>query len=480
MIDETGKFKDLAQGILALQGDALFFEDWGKEDSSVIDTEKWAIVCSGTGLASRSEATTYVYANLTGATNSDTSRIRTNRRWRFGPDSWNTNSLVRKLVIEWEVQMATVASLDNTVCFMGFGNTSTATRAVDNIAGFILTADALNAITDDGGAETVSALGAPVLTNWHKLRMEVYPSYRTGAWSGQVDFYVDEVLQATHTTAAAENLPDQMMYLHFYAAQEAAANGGIVRIGPVKVYYTQVPAPLADPSADVRAYLAALASRGMVCIQGTCDSEMAASTTAIISDDLAGYGNDYFNNHFYIWVIKNANSIGAAPDDEYSLITDYVSASGNFTVSGFSANVEANDVFLIIPSSVMSALDLIKGIYDTVNADLVTSETGATLTATGAEQDLYVNAIPSGAYKPLVLKVDMTNMAAGDTTTIRVYERLSAMGAMSKIDEKAFIGVQDPIQKSITLNAIRHGIRTTLEQSAGVNRAYTWEVVVEQ
>lgn len=81
--------------------------------------------------------------------------------------------------------------------------------------------------------------------------------------------------------------------------------------------------------------------------RGSCDSGMIASTTSIVVPDLVGLGNDYFNNKYYLEVIKNSNAVGTMPEGFTRQITDYVSASGTFTVAAFPGNVEANDVVLI-------------------------------------------------------------------------------------------------------------------------------------
>lgn len=356
MIDEAGRLLDLAERQEEIIRSGFFLEDWSRETTPVIDDAKWVVTGTGTGTVIRTVATNYIYAALSGATNTDTTRLRSTRRWRVGLDSWALTSINRKLIVEFEAQFGTVASIENTTFFAGLSASATATRATTNLAGWILTLDALNAITNDGVGETVSAVGAPVVANWHKLRMEIYASFITGAWSGHVDFYVDEVLQATHTTALGEDLPDQAMYLNFYAPQEAAANGGALNLGPVRIFYSQPPAPRADPSADTIGYLKAAVGRGMAILQGTCDSEMTASTTAIVSDDLAGFGDNYFNNHYYLTIIKNTSSAGTTPENEARLITDYGSNAGAFTVDAFSANVEASDVFLILHETQMLTL----------------------------------------------------------------------------------------------------------------------------
>ncbi len=89
-----------------------------------------------------------------------------------------------------------------------------------------------------------------------------------------------------------------------------------------------------------------------IIIAGTCDADMGASTTVIDCLDLAGYGNDYFNNSWWMRVVKNDNSIGAAPTGEEREVTDYVSATGVFTCTAFSANVEATDEIILVYKNV--------------------------------------------------------------------------------------------------------------------------------
>ena len=39
-------------------------------------------------------------------------------------------------------------------------------------------------------------------------------------------------------------------------------------------------------------------------VSGTCDLTMSGSTTTIVCLALAGYGDDYFNNKYFMTVIK--------------------------------------------------------------------------------------------------------------------------------------------------------------------------------
>jgi hypothetical protein len=79
-----------------------------------------------------------------------------------------------------------------------------------------------------------------------------------------------------------------------------------------------------------------------------------SSTTAVVISALAGYGDDYFNDEYYMQILKNANSAGNAPEKQVRKITDYVSATGTFTCSAFGAAVEANDICLIVHESIVA------------------------------------------------------------------------------------------------------------------------------
>lgn len=155
------------------------------------------------------------------------------------------------------------------------------------------------------------------------------------------------------------------------------------------------------------------------------NSDMTPSKTAVVVAQLAGYGDDYFNNHFYMQVIKAAHELltidgapapadfaagatltgatslktcavvakltsttyivksrsgaftdgeiisdgtnsvdcgagyptfaaAAAPQSEARKITDYVSATGTFTVDTFSQVVDVSDEILVVHESLVS------------------------------------------------------------------------------------------------------------------------------
>jgi len=120
----------------------------------------------------------------------------------------------------------------------------------------------------------------------------------------------------------------------------------------------------------------------------------------------------------------------------------------------------------------------IEAVFDLVNAILTLTETGGTVTTTGAEQDLYVNNAPSGVFDPKVVQIDFTNQTAGETVVIREKYRIKSGGGMIKMDEVTFAGVQDPLLKNVKLEENRFGVQVTIQRTAFVvDRAYDWEAL---
>lgn len=174
-----------------------------------IDATKWTVTNPATGTAwTRAASGAYLQVSAVPNAN-EVARFVSVDRWILAPGSWGTNTIMRRLILEFEMKLANVANLDNTICFFGLTPSVADTRATAGIAGFALLADVLQSITDSGGAETTATAFGETLTNWNKLRIEAY--------AGAIRFYVNEVLKATHTA----NLPSTPMYLNFYADTEA-------------------------------------------------------------------------------------------------------------------------------------------------------------------------------------------------------------------------------------------------------------------
>ena len=78
------------------------------------------------------------------------------------------------------------------------------------------------------------------------------------------------------------------------------------------------------------------------------------STTAVVIAGLAGFGDDFFNDEYYMQILKNADSAGNAPEKQVRKITDYASATGTFTCDAFGAAIGASDICLILHESIIA------------------------------------------------------------------------------------------------------------------------------
>lgn len=221
--------------------------------------------------------------------------------------------------------------------------------------------------------------------------------------------------------------------------------------------------------------------QALIAAEGVTTGAGVAAGDSFIDAALIGAGADSYLGMTVILYPGDPDAVDSA------IITGFNNGTGEVTMAeaykGVAAAIPVGVSYKIINLKAISAeaLALLQDIFNLVNAILVTSETGDTITTTAAEQDMYVNNTPAGVYKPLVLKINTTNMVAGDGIVIRVFERISPTGALELQAEKQFDGVQHEVLKKIPLYPNRHGVKTTIQRVAvtGVDKAYVWEVVMD-
>lgn len=197
-------------------------ETW--QDELGIDFTVWTTTNPATGAAwSRGAVGAYLRATSVPVAN-EIARLRSVQRWVAAPDVYGVNTILRRLVFEFEMRLANLANLDNTQCLFGLTQGVADVRATPNIIGWALVGagNALQTVTDDAGVETVNTGFGETLTNWNKFRIDVL--------GATVRFYLNEALVATHIT----NLPDFPFYLNFFvdtnAGGAATPEIGIVRV----------------------------------------------------------------------------------------------------------------------------------------------------------------------------------------------------------------------------------------------------------
>jgi len=204
----------------------------------------------------------------------------------------------------------------------------------------------------------------------------------------------------------------------------------------------------------------------------------AAGGSTLIDDKLIG------RNQF----VPNKTILIGSGDarDETQRATVFDDTTGKITVDpAFNAQILAGTLFRIINlptgSSISEILTIVLATFDLVNAMLILEETGGVVTTTGpgTEDVVYINNNPAGVFKPKVVKINFTNQTAAETVVVRTHHRDEDGGGLIKDSEVAFAGVQDPLLKNITLQPNRFGVDVTIERTAGVAKAYRWEVFTE-
>ncbi len=200
-------------------------EAWQNEIG--IDHTTWSLTNPATGTAwARGAVGAYLMA-VVAPNASENARMRSMYRWVVAPVVYGPNQVFRRLVFEFECYLQLVANIDNTNFFMGLTNTIAATRATNNLIGFGLIGDALQTITDDGGAETVNTGFGETMTDLNKFKIDIYRD--------NVDFYLNETRIARHTT----NLPNAPMYLNFYYPTEVGG-ASILSLGAIRCWPSDV------------------------------------------------------------------------------------------------------------------------------------------------------------------------------------------------------------------------------------------------
>ncbi len=204
-----------------------FDETW--QDEAGINTAVWTATNPVTGTAwTRSASGAYLRVYSVPNAN-ETARLVSDQRWFCGPDTYGTSTVLRRLVVEFEMKLTNVANLDNANSFFGLcsADDDTYKEAASYQATFALSADSLIGSTVDNGVATETACSGVTLTNWNKYRIDVY--------SAGIKFYVNETLKATNVA----NLPDAPMYLCWYGDTEAGGTA-TVEIANIRVWTEDV------------------------------------------------------------------------------------------------------------------------------------------------------------------------------------------------------------------------------------------------
>lgn len=212
--------------------------------------------------------------------------------------------------------------------------------------------------------------------------------------------------------------------------------------------------------------------------------------------DADDFGDNFFKD-YYVYVVWDKDGAGAAPQGENKQVSAYTSSDGTFAHAAFTAPMEAGDeVLLIHPSalnaSVLADLDEIKG-TGFVTADdslhalstelaeiLDLARTGGDIAVTAAETNLYIDDAPTKIINGLSIKILTKNMAAGDTYEFREYYRIESGGDLEDVATTITLsGAQAGPLYVMHLEAYRYGMKVTAKKTAGTDRSFKIEAILE-
>lgn len=214
--------------------------------------------------------------------------------------------------------------------------------------------------------------------------------------------------------------------------------------------------------------------RVLTVYQGITTANGAVAGNTLEDSNLIGV-NDFITDKTILIFFGNAIN-------ETKAATVFNPATGVITVApAFNAQIIIGTPFRILNIPAGSSLTIIiatiTAIFGLVNAILTLNETGGIVTATGlaTEDNVYINDAPAGVFKPIVVTIDMSDLAGGEVATVRTRYRIAAPPAALELKGAPVIfnGVQAEPLKDIELTPNRFGVQVTIEATAAV--AFPWE-----
>jgi hypothetical protein len=161
---------------------------------------------------------------ITELQSNQTSRLVSNHRWVAAPEIYGKNTILKKLILEFEMRIAGIENLDEAATFLGLTTHPHSNRGSIDIISWGISSDSLQTITDFVGAEITNIGFSEKLNEWNKLKIEVF--------SGHVKFYVNEEEVAEH----AKNLPDGPFYINFFIDTNGDGGTSTLELGIIRCW----------------------------------------------------------------------------------------------------------------------------------------------------------------------------------------------------------------------------------------------------
>lgn len=197
---------------------------------------------------------------------------------------------------------------------------------------------------------------------------------------------------------------------------------------------------------NIAAILAAVGPTGPS--QGLCYYGVVTATAPgnqFTIPTLAGLGANKFIdtslvNQYQAFVFRDASGPGAAPQGELRPITNYATGTGSFITTAFSAAVAVGDEILIIHPLLARIMNLYG--YPPATGNLAANWNTGVATSGLAGGDVVTIGAANVKNKVHSLLVDIANLTAGATITIRLYQLVN--GVEREVYQQTFVQGTDP------------------------------------
>lgn len=139
-----------------------------------------------------------------------------------------------------------------------------------------------------------------------------------------------------------------------------------------------------------------------------------------------------------------------------------------------------SELYAIKGTGFVTADDSLRSISTELDDILDLTRTADNVSVTGTETNLYIDDAPTKIVVGLSMKIDMSNIGAGDTYEFREYYRIESGGAYLEVPTTVTLSdaQADPLY-IMHLEPYRYGMKITAKKTAGTNRAFKIEVIRE-
>ena len=119
-------------------------------------------------------------------------------------------------------------------------------------------------------------------------------------------------------------------------------------------------------------------------------------------------------------------------------------------------------------------------IREVTDSEAILTETSGQITTDGTEQNVYISEAPAGIFRPICVKIKVTNHTVTETIVIKEYYRMAPGGGWVRFDTVPYAGAIAEEGIKVDLDPTRYGVRVTIQKTAGTNRAYDWEAFYKE